>query len=195
MKTVLFCAVLVCFVAAVNSTVCSTDGDFAGQLESLHTRLEKFFTDEVKGYAWSGPGCCKKEAMPYISKGRCAALCLAQVGGKPQGNPEHKPCSRFTWWEHNGIEYCRIHNGCLNANNKPTENIVNKGYKGLTRVSDSTQPMLDLKFYAIHRNCMTQNKVGDDCKELLTNNNGNTGSVPGAGTGDAADTCNPRTVL
>merc|ERR1711915_45722 len=139
------------------------------------------------GYAWVGPGCCKQHYLPEdgnaatattagVTKEDCAARCLAQVGGGDTGETR-TPCSRFTSWEVNGVPYCRIHNGCLNAVNTPTNGIrglKNKYHKGFAGNSqtplEAGDDMTAMNFYAMHRNCLTTNTTPEQCRQLLTDN-------------------------
>merc|ERR1712203_550058 len=198
MKTAVFSVLLACFVASVYGSGCGLTSIQAQTDESIG------FSDETKGYAWSVPGCCnngdaaynealdqeidgvlavnlKLRAYKGYSKRMCALRCIEQVGGNQAPFPkESKACSRITWWMEDGDSYCRIHHGCLNANNKPTTHIVKKNYKGLTQVGDDEATMRGMEFYAVHRECLINGLNSADCKAKLTNNKNAAGTCQDA---------------
>ena len=189
MKTVVFCAVLVCFVATVGSTVCGGE-----ERETLLTTLINDNVDAIfnpgMGYAWSGPGCCGRHNVEGKSKAECVAMCLAQDGSETTGD-RRKPCTRITYYNKGALEggsdnwICRIHNGCLNANNEASPGIRGKRYEGLAASGPATA--LGDKFYAVHRNCMI-NPAAAGCPLFSGNSNNPQSPQCNPATGNGADT-------
>ena len=215
MKTVVFCAFLVCFVATVQGTgnnceLAERSARFfkkmlssgigmpdVGNEADFKDRVKNVaFTGKTKNHAWMGPGCCDSNNLLGLTKEMCARVCIAQKGNGDK--PFEKPCSRITYYKAtiNGQEenICRIHNGCLNATNKigaTGSKAMKHNYLGLEAATDET--VLPDHFWAVHRNCLTEeNMTAAKCAKLLeTKHKGVTDRVPG----EAPDTCKPQTEL